>query len=214
MKKLLLSCVILPLAFLGGCGKKHESYVPLKSGDKIMAFGDSLTFGYGAESQPYPKTLAEITGFNVVNYGVNGDTTSSGLNRLEDALIQESPQLVILSLGGNDMLRKVPTATITNNLKQMIKIIEKHNSQVVLLAEPQPRLMDVVLGSSVLDLNDAEFYEVVAKEHKIFNIEKVYSKLLSNQENKSDLIHLNEKGYTKAANMIAEQLKSAKILEK
>lgn len=199
------------LIIFTGCSKNYE-YQTLKPGDKIIAFGDSLTFGYGSDNINYPTYLSEITGYNVVNYGINGDTTTTGLARLEEILIKEKPQLIILSLGGNDLLQKIPLNIIKDNLRKMIDIIKRNNIQVVLLAEPQPRIMDLVMGQSIISLNDATLYEEISKENKIYNINKVYSVLLSDKENKSDLIHLNEKGYIKAAKLIAEQLKNQKII--
>lgn len=203
--------LFLLIIFLTGCSKNYE-YETLKPGNKIMAFGDSLTFGYGSEKMNYPTYLSQITGYDVVNYGINGDTTANGLLRLEEALQKEKPQLVILSLGGNDLLQRSPLNTIKENLHKMIAIIKKNNIQVVLLAEPQPRIMDLVMGESIISLNDADFYEDISTENNIYNIDKVYSTLLSEKENKSDLIHLNDQGYIKAAELIASQLRKEKII--
>lgn len=208
----IITLIILAILYLS-LRKNYDVYIPLKKGDKIMAFGDSLTYGYGAEQNSYPHIMNNQTKYRVVNYGVNGDTTDKGLERLEEALEAESPQLVILSLGGNDMIQSIPNATISKNLIAMIQMIKKNNSQVVLLAEPKPRALDMVMGTSFIDLKDGDFYSIVAKQEKILNIDNVLSKTLSKQEKKSDLIHLNAEGYKEVAEKIIEKLQNTNIIE-
>lgn len=211
MKKENLLATLSAVCLLSACSPDYEKYPSLKPDDKIMAFGDSLTYGYGGNSNNYPDTLSKLSNYEVVNYGVNGNTTTDGLRRIEESLEKEQPQLVILSLGGNDVLRSVPKQVIKDNLKKMVAIIKKHNAQVVLLAEPAPNALSLFQGRPT-GLEDALVYEEVAKEEKILNIGNIYSTLLSENEYRSDLIHLNEKGYQKAGEMIFKELKEAKIL--
>ena len=81
MKKLLL---LLPLIFtLFSCSEKPV-LSKLDQSDKILAFGDSLTFGYGASTeQSYPAILSQLSGLNVINEGISGELSSEGLKRLE-----------------------------------------------------------------------------------------------------------------------------------
>jgi acyl-CoA thioesterase-1 len=212
IKKIKLIISILIICTISGCNQNKLNYTKLSSNSKIMAFGDSLTFGYGGEDQSYPKELADISIHEVVNYGVNGDTTAKGLDRIEEALEKEQPGLVILSLGGNDMLQQVPITVIQKNLKKMIHIIKSKNIQVVLLAEPQPRAIDLILGKSIINLKDASLYQEIAEGEKILNISQVYSDLLSDPKNKSDLIHLNGKGYKQVGQKVYQYLHEEKIL--
>jgi lysophospholipase L1-like esterase len=88
---------------LAGCSKPQLT--PLQQGDVILAFGDSLTAGNGVKSeQAYPQVLADLTGLQIVNGGLSGETTAQGLERLPKLLDQHNPRLVILLEGGNDIL--------------------------------------------------------------------------------------------------------------
>lgn len=199
MKKILIT--LLSLSLLLGCSKKDLVHITENS--TIVAFGDSLTYGYGANhSESYPEFLKRKINFNVINEGVNGNTTQDGLQRIESVLSEHTPTLIIIGLGGNDMLRKIPEETTKENLTKMIKISKDKGIQVVLLATPRPSIF-----GAITSLSDATFYKIIAKENNVPLIENVYSKWLSKEEYKSDLIHLNAKGYEKVAEDIYDFLK-------
>lgn len=109
----------------------------------ILAFGDSLTAGYGLpEEQSYPVLLQqrlerEGYRYRVVNAGVSGDTTAGGLRRLEWSL-QDKAQLVILALGGNDGLRGQPAREMKKNLAGMIELAQSRGATVVLAGMEAP----------------------------------------------------------------------------
>lgn len=98
-----------------------------------MAFGDSLTAGYGVDAGfSYPDFLQkEIDNYRVVNAGISGDTTSGGVARI-DTVTRLKPKIVILELGGNDGLRGLPLASTRANLEQMITDLRKSGARVVL----------------------------------------------------------------------------------
>ncbi len=104
----------------------------------VVAFGDSLTAGFQLPaSQAFPAQLERrlaADGFpvRVVNAGVSGDTTADGLARLDYAL-SEKPDLVIVELGANDMLRGVDPKVTLANLEKMLAAI-KAKGAVILLA--------------------------------------------------------------------------------
>jgi acyl-CoA thioesterase I len=103
----------------------------------ILAFGDSLTSGFGLPlEQSFPARLEarlRNEGFDVrvINAGVAGDTTASGLARLDWALA-EKPDLVILELGANDALRGIEPATVRANLDAMIRKIKASGARLLL----------------------------------------------------------------------------------
>jgi acyl-CoA thioesterase-1 len=103
----------------------------------ILAFGDSLTAGFGLpEEESYPSRLQEILelkGFpyKVVNAGVTGDTTAGGVRRI-NWLMQHRPKIVILALGANDGLRGLPLDEMEANLEKIIQLCLEKNAKVLL----------------------------------------------------------------------------------
>jgi len=101
--------------------------------DRLAAFGDSLTEGTGVEpGQAWPALLEERTGLPVENLGRAGDTTASGLARLDEALDGDA-RLGIVGLGGNDFLRRVPREETERNLKAIVERLQADGRVVVLL---------------------------------------------------------------------------------
>jgi len=104
---------------------------------KVLAFGDSLTAGYGlASEEAFPVALGRrlaADGYEVVlaNGGVSGNTTQMALARLGPAL-ENKPDLVVLEIGGNDMLNDVPLATTARNLDLIIRRIRASGARLLL----------------------------------------------------------------------------------
>jgi acyl-CoA thioesterase-1 len=103
----------------------------------IIAFGDSLTAGYGADpGDSYPDYLqkdldAKGYHYQVVNQGISGNTSKDGVDRLEEAL-RLKPVLVIVAFGGNDGLRGLPIASTRENLDHMVSTLLNSGAKVVL----------------------------------------------------------------------------------
>ena len=105
---------------------------------KIVAFGDSLTAGFGlTEKESYPfllqqKLKADGFDYEVVNAGVSGDTSIGGLERIDWVLEQENVQILILELGANDLLRRMPVDKMKQNLARIIEKAKAKNVRVLL----------------------------------------------------------------------------------
>lgn len=143
-----LSFITAAIFFTGACDssaakiEKTQVNVPMPniSSDKpkIVAFGDSLTAGFGVEekeSYPYllqEKLKADGYDYEVVNAGVSGDTSAGGLDRVDWALDQDNVQIMILELGANDMLRGLSVPQMRKNLDAIIKKAKSKNVQVLL----------------------------------------------------------------------------------
>lgn len=191
------------VAFLLAACDRAPTLPKLDSQDVIVAFGDSLTHGTGAsESDAYPAVLASLTGHTVINAGVPGDTTTSGLQRLPEVLAEYRPRLVLLCLGGNDMLRKQSAAATENNLRLLAQTIRASGAQVVLIGVPEPRLF----GGA------PDFYAHVAEEMQLPLEEDVFNEVLKDNQLKSDAIHANAAGYRKVAERLADLLREAGAL--
>ena len=119
---------------------------PPSSGDTrpvIVAFGDSLTAGYGADpGQSFPDFLQkdlDAGGFKwrVVKLGVSGNTTTDGLSRLGEVLAYK-PRITIVEFGGNDGLRGLPMETTRANLDQIVRGLRAAGSAVLLAGMTLP----------------------------------------------------------------------------
>ncbi len=112
----------------------------------VLAFGDSLYAGYGlARGQSLPDAVQSrlwAAGINakVVNAGVSGDTTAAGRQRLAFALdnLPRKPDLVMLGLGGNDVLRQIPPAETRANMDAMMSELAKRGIPVLLTGMRAP----------------------------------------------------------------------------
>src|SRR2546430_641414 len=110
-------------------------------GSGVIAFGDSLTAGYGAQpGEDYPSKLSTMIGTTVINAGVSGDTTESALARIDNDVLSRNPRIVMVGLGGNDFLQGVPIATTERNLRSAIRAIHGGGAMVVLLGFRFPTL--------------------------------------------------------------------------
>lgn len=162
-------------------------------GSAIIAFGDSLTAGYGAGAgEDYPSRLAARLGVPVINAGVSGDTTESAATRLDDVLAQ-NPRIVIVGLGGNDFLRSTPIATTEANLREIVRRIHAAGAMVAILSFKFPSL----------NANYASMYERIADEEHCYLIEGSLAGILTDSKLKSDEIHPNARGYDLMAERIA-----------
>jgi len=196
MNNIRLFFILLLVFSTVGCADKAE-LKPLAADATILAFGDSLTYGYGADRiEAYPAQLALLTGLNVINAGISGEETSEGLARLPKVLAETRPQLVILCEGGNDMLRKRNLKQTIDNLKQMIAIIRATGAEVLLMAAPKPGLL----------LSPAPFYQQVAEATNTPMEDEIMARVLQLPSTKSDTIHPNAKGYRQVAEALQKKL--------
>jgi len=192
MKTILIAIAIL-LAVLS-LNTKETAAMKLTKNDRILAFGDSLTYGYGAnDSQSYPVLLSRLSGLKVINAGVNGDTSEDGLRRLPARLEDPSVKLMVLCFGGNDILQKRSMAQLKKNLADMIQMAKAKQIDVLLVSVPNITLF----GLSALDL-----YEELAEEENVPLLTGLLSDILSQPSLKNDQIHPNAKGYKVMAEKI------------
>jgi lysophospholipase L1-like esterase len=134
----LRAVLALALLALGGCGKQPRLQ-PLASDAVVLAFGDSLTFGTGAdERESYPAQLALLIGRNVARAGVPGEISGDGLKRLPDVLDEYQPKLLVLCHGGNDFLRRLSKQQVAANVRAMIRLAKSRGVDVVLIGTPEP----------------------------------------------------------------------------
>ena len=197
------------LAALAACSKTAApSAQTLAKSSTVLCLGDSLTFGYGAGAGgSYPEQLEQLTGYVCQNAGVNGNTAQDALARLPGLLQNNQPGLVLVSVGGNDFLRRLPLAETRAALTAILRQAAA-SAQVVLLAQPQPVLLAAATGA----LKDHPVYAELANETGAALYAGGWSKVLSRPEWRSDEIHANSQGYRVFANDLAVWLREKKFL--
>lgn len=173
--------------FLLSCSDNQPTLKPLAADAVILAFGDSLTFGTGANSktESYPAVLQQLTGLTVINAGVPGEISEQGLARLPAILEQTKPDLVVLCHGGNDLIRQLGNDQLKSNLDQMISLIQQSGAEVMLIAVPR-----FSIALSVPDL-----YAELATTHNLPIDLTIIPEIERTPAIKSDTIHPNAEGY-------------------
>lgn len=198
-KTYLTTALLLVVIVLTAC-EKTPQLPPVTADATILAFGDSLTAGTGAsDAESYPSVLSRLTGRKVINAGIPGEVSASGMLRLPELLERERPALLILCHGGNDLLGRQNHQLIATNLQAMILMAKELGISVVLVAVPSP---DLTLKPPLL-------YEELAKKFNIPIETKALPHILSKGSLKSDHIHPNSAGYQKLAEAVANLLKKS-----
>lgn len=193
--------IFVTIFVLSSCSGNETQ--PLFSGDKILAFGDSLTVGVGAgKDKDYPSILTQLSGYEVINAGISGETTTQGVARFQSLLDLHDPGLVILLEGGNDILRSHPATRTKQNLARMITMARDHGCQIVLIGVPQKKLFS----------DSAPLYRELADEFDIPFDEDMLADLLRTPKYKSDPIHLNAAGYRELATELYEWLIALELI--
>lgn len=163
------------------------------SGGTIIAFGDSLTFGTGAgRGEDWPSVVSELCNCEIINKGVPGETTGQALSRVQRDVLALNPRVVIIGLGGNDVLQRLSTDNLFSNLRQIIETVQASGAVVILLG------LDGFLLAS--DLGDG--YKKLARETGSVYVSDILAGILTNSRLKSDQIHPNAEGYRMIADRI------------
>ena len=186
---------IVILNFFDNSSEEFDGAIMLPIDTKIVAFGDSITYGYRVDkNKNYPSQLSLLLQTDVINAGVNGEVTSEGLKRLPKVLEKYKPQILIICHGGNDIIRRKSLFKAKKNIKQMIKLAREKNIFVVLVGVPT---------IEVLTLSTAQIYYEIATELNVPLDDNSLEKILSDSYLKIDQIHPNEEGYKILANSLA-----------
>lgn len=163
------------------------------SGTTIIAFGDSLVEGRGATSgNDFVSLLSRRIRQPIVNAGRSGDTTRSALERLDRDVLARNPKIVIVLLGGNDFLRRVPVEETFANLQEIVGRIRRRGAAVVLV------------GVSVGLISDpyGREYEELARRAAAGLVPDILDDIIGHHDLMSDSIHPNDRGYL----LIADRL--------
>ena len=163
------------------------------SGETIIAFGDSLVAGRGAASgKDFVSVLSQRIGVPIINAGRSGDTTGAALARFHRDVLDRNPRVVIVLLGGNDFLRRIPVRETFDNLTQIVEPIRARGSAVVLV------------GVSVGLLSDPyrDEYEALARRTSSVLVPDILDGIMGRNGLMADPIHPNDRGYEMVADVL------------
>ena len=187
MKKTFIGIICLALIFGTYFFFIYKTPITNKNstGQTIVAFGDSLVYGTGStQGNDFVSLVSNELGEPIINLGVPGNTSASGLARIEE-VIALKPKIVIVLFGGNDFLQKIPIDTTFQNIDEIVTRIHNTGSAVILLG---------VRGGLLTDPY-ADRFEEIAKNRNTAYVPNILSGLIGNTSRMSDAIHPNDTGY-------------------
>ena len=163
----------------------------------IVCFGDSLTYGHGAPpDESYPAVLGALLGRETLNRGRNGETSESALERLDRDVLEASPSVVILTLGGNDMLQHLPIETTVRSLRVIFERSIAAGAMVVFLPIDPPFVSDERMSR----------VKQLARELGVLYLDGVMDGMWRDHKLMSDQIHPNAAGYRRIAERVRDAL--------
>lgn len=176
---------------LAGCSSPPAPNLD-STGSTIVCLGDSLTVGVGrGSSDSYPEILARELDQRVINLGVSGDTAGGGLRRIDEVFTHD-PWLVIVGLGGNDLLHQIPLTTTDSALNTIVDRIVEHGAVPVLIEVRSP------FSRGYRGIFDR------IEERGVPIVRDVVAEILADPGLKSDRIHPNAEGYRRLAAAVLE----------
>jgi len=184
------------LAAFSGC-QQREIANRASKGKNIICFGDSITFGYGANpGDDFPSQLAKLVSMPVLNEGISGDTSVEGLQRIQASVLDKDPYLVLIEFSGNDFIKNVPEAVTMKNIEKMIERIQAGGAMVA--------IVDISAGM-FMQRYRALLAKIAERKKAIF-IPSLLDKIITNPSMKSDFLHPNAAGYKEVAGRIRAKI--------
>lgn len=194
--------LLLATLALAGCSRAKHAALP--TGSNVLALGDSLTYGTGASgATSWPAVLAKRSGWEIENAGVPGETAAQACERLPDLLAAQRRSLVLVLVGGNDFLRRLPEAGVRDALAACAAHARNASVPIVLL--PVPRL-------GLAGLANASLYGEVAAALRVPLVDAGLAELLATPALRADSVHPNAEGYRAMAERIAAGLTTLGLL--
>jgi len=212
MKKLFVTILLIFIFMLMACiaGKGGST---LKKTSPLVCLGNSLTAGHGAtvpgvdgREKSYPAFLQGKINIPVVNAGVSGNTSEQGLSRVEEDVLSKKPQIVIIELGANDLLQRIPVSITQKNLQSIIGMINDGSRKIYLakfytekIAMAMVTLLQITDRDEQAALIDQyeDMFNTLAISNNVELIDDIWAEVWG--IHMSDSMHPNEKGYEKMA---------------
>jgi acyl-CoA hydrolase len=198
-RRLFVSLFIASLLSLGapGCGSSGSPTAP--TAVTVAAFGDSITVGVGTSgNNDYVSRLSSRTGVAIINAGRSGDTTGEALNRLDSAVLSRNPQIVIVFLGGNDILQNVPVQQRISNITTIVQRLRQTGAAVILVG----------LGTGLLDAFNGALPGIASQTSSTM-VPDVLEGIFGVSSLMADPVHPNNAGHAIIADRIEPALRVA-----
>lgn len=190
------------------CGDDKGQAAALPARSVVLALGDSITQGVGADAQAaWPLLLAKESGWQVINGGVSGDDSAQALARLPKLLDEHRPTLVLVSIGGNDFLRRQPESATRANIAAILTMVEGQGSQAVLIGIPA-----LGLGAALGMPSDHALYADLAQAHDVPLLSGAWGEVMRESGWMSDQVHPNAQGYAEFAARLQDFLRKQGFL--
>ncbi|MBP5616456.1 MAG: hypothetical protein J6X06_01480 [Elusimicrobiaceae bacterium] len=196
MKKILIAAVCVMGLFYLFKGKKPEVKNFPNANHAVVAFGDSLTAGYGVPSgASYPDVLAQKISRPVVNLGLSGDTAANAPTRLPQVLAQR-PYMVLIEFGANDRIRQLSRTAAVNAVAHIVDEVQAAGAIAVIVDTGGPGMGEYTKA-----------YKHLAREKGALFVPGIIKGIFYRPSLKSDQVHPNAAGYAKIANKVHKVIK-------
>lgn len=165
-------------------------------GTAIVAFGDSLTAGYGApKGSAYPDFLAQLLGREVINLGLSGETAEQAPARLPEVLAQ-NPYMVLIEFGGNDYMRNMRMEDAVAAVGQIVDAVQQAGAIAVVVDIGGPGMGHYTRA-----------YKQLAQEKQAVFVPGILKGIFNKKKYKADMVHPNAAGYKIVAERVHKAIK-------
>ncbi len=196
MKKIVAGLIILMgLFYFVRGGKTNIKNFP-NDNRSVVAFGDSLTAGYGAPAgSSYPDVLAQKISRPVMNLGVSGETAAAAPARI-DQVLREQPYMVLIEFGANDHMRQQSRQAAINAVAQIVDEVQAAGAIAVIVDTGGPGMGEYTKA-----------YKQMAKEKGALFVPGIIKGIFYKPSLKSDQVHPNAQGYALVADKVHKVIK-------
>ncbi|MBR2082007.1 MAG: hypothetical protein IJ876_03225 [Elusimicrobiaceae bacterium] len=196
MKKILVVIIILMGLFYLFKGRKPTIKNFPNNNQSVVAFGDSLTAGYGAPAgSSYPDVLAQKINRPVINLGVSGETAAQAPARIQQVL-REYPYMVLIEFGANDFMRQQSRQAAVNAVSQIVDQVQDIGAIAVIVDTGGPGMGEYTKA-----------YKHLAKEKGALFVPGIMKGIFYKTQLKSDQVHPNAQGYAIVADKVHKVIK-------
>ena len=178
-------------------GGKHTIVNFPNEHEVVVAFGDSLTAGYGAPAgTSYPDVLATKIDRPVINMGVSGETAEQAPQRLHQVLAKQ-PYMVLIEFGANDFMRRQSTQQAINAVEHIVDEVQRAGAIAVIVDTGGPGMSEYTKA-----------YKQLAKQKGAIYVPGILKGIFFHKKYKSDQVHPNAEGYAKVADKVYKAIKN------